>query len=330
MHLEATPWTTFPGDRDVPALAHAEANGLDSVLARVGVCGAVTRVRIAKYHAGQRCTLLVERAGHEPVVVKCYSHDPTPEAEMLEVLRSRGLASGRPPTAAPLIANDPELLVLVTGFLPGPSAGDLVRKGAGARAGMLAAKWLRSASEEALEGGEHRGVDYALRHARSRARKIRQVDPALGRAAANVADALGVNPPVEARTAFLHGSLYLEHVLDCGDGPGIIDWDRFRRGPIEHDVGMFLAALSLLTTEKPELTPHAQAAACELLAGTRQLIDARSLRWQRAAALLTLAKRLVPDGRRRLQGVPPDFQRAAALITEAGVLAGADGASPAR
>jgi Phosphotransferase enzyme family len=328
---DGAPWATLPDDRDIPAFAHAaEDNGLDAVLARVRVRGDVTRVRIAKYHPGERCTLLVERAGHEPVVVKCYSHDPTPEAELLEILRSRGLASGRAPTAAPLIAHDPQLSVLVTGFLAGPSARDLVRNGAGKRAGKLAATWLRAAFEAGLEAGDHRGVDYALRHARSRARKIRQVDPALGRAAANVADALAANPPIETRAACLHGSLYLEHVLDCEDGPGIIDWDRFQRGPIEHDVGMFLATLSLLTAKSPELTPHTQAAAREMLAGTDELIDVRSLRWQRAAALLTLAKRLVPDRHRRLQGVPPDLPRAAALITEAGVLARADAASPAR
>jgi hypothetical protein len=317
---------TVPADSGVPALVLAAEEGLETVLARVGVRRTpITRVRIGKHHPGQRCTLLVEGAGGDPVVVKCYSHDPTPEAELLEALRSKGLASGRPPTAAPLVACDPELSVLVTRFLPGPTARELVRNGAGERAGMLAATWLRSAFEAGLEAGEHHGVEHALGHARSRARMIGQVDPDLGAEAGEVVEALGAGPPAERGNAFLHGSLYADHVLDSGGGPGIIDWDRFRRGPIESDAAMFLATLSLLTTKRGELAPHAQAAARALMAGVRDLIDVRLLRWQRAAALVTLAKRLVADRRRQLLGISPDFRRAAALLAEAGELAGTSG-----
>lgn len=316
-----------PQDRNIPALACAADASLETVLARVGIRTPVSRVRIGKYHPGQRCTLLVETDEGEPVVVKCYSHDPTPEAELLQALRRKGLASGRPPTAAPLLAFDPELAVLVTQFLPGPSARDLVRNGAGERAGKLAATWLRSAFEAGLDVGEHHGVGYALKHARSRARMIGHVDPSLGAAAGNVVDALAANPPAETRNAFLHGSLYADHVLDTGEGPGIIDWDRFMRGPVEFDAAMFLATLSLLTTKKSELTPHAQAAARALTTDMGELIDVRSLTWHRAAALLTLAKRLVADRRRQFLGIAPDFRRAAALIAEADDLACA-GRSP--
>jgi hypothetical protein len=317
----AGPSTTLPEDRDIPALASAAEEGLDSVLARVGIRTAGTHARVAKHHPGERCTLLVE-GGREPLVVKCYSHDPTPEAEMLEVLRAKGLASGRAPTAAPLVACEPALSVLVTRSLPGPSAWDLVRNGAGERAGMLAAAWLRRALEARLEVGEHHGVDYVLGHARSRARMIGRVDPALGTAAGDVADALEASPPAETGRAFLHGSFYANHVLDSGGGPGIIDWDRFRQGPIEFDVAMFLATLSRLATLKPELAPHTQAAARALTTGMSEFIDAQALAWQQAAALLTLAKRVVWRRRQRWR------QRAGALISEAGELASASGSRP--
>jgi aminoglycoside phosphotransferase (APT) family kinase protein len=315
------PSTTIPEDRDIPAIAAAAEEGLETVLARVGIRTPVARVRIGKYHPGERCTLLVEDAGRQPVVVKCYSHDPTPEAELLEVLRSHGLASGRPPTAAPLVACQPQISVLVTRFLHGPSARDLVRNGSGERAGMLAAAWLRRAFEAGLDIGEHHGVDYVLRRARSRARKIGQVDPGLGAAAGAVVDALTSSSPGETRNAFLHGSFYADHVLDTEGGPGIIDWDLFRRGPIESDAAMFLATLSLLTSKKSELAPHAQAATRALTAGMSDLMDARLLRWQQAAALLTLAKRLVSDRRSRSLGIRPDVRRAAVLIADAGELA---------
>jgi aminoglycoside phosphotransferase (APT) family kinase protein len=321
------PLPALPDDPDIPALARAAEQGLASVLAGVGIHAPVTSVRVAKYHPGQRCTLVVD-AGREPLVVKCYSHDPTREAELLEALRSKGLASGRPPTVAPLVACEPGLSVLVTRFLAGPSSRELVRNGSGERAGKLAAAWLRCASE--LPGvGEHTGVDDVLRRARSRARMIGRVDSGLGAAAVELADALAATAPPAKGSVLVHGSFYADHVLDVGGGPGIIDWDRFRGGPIECDAAMFLATLSLLTTKRSELSPQARAAEEELMAGMREVIDVRSLRWQQAAALVTLAKRLVADRRRRLLGIRPDFRRAAALLVEAGQLAeaAADGRS---
>src|SRR2546422_1824195 len=38
-----------------------------------------------------------------------------------------------------------------------------------------------------------------------------------------------------------HGTFYARHVLDQGDRVGVIDWERFGRGPLELDAGMFLA-----------------------------------------------------------------------------------------
>ena len=51
--------------------------------------------------------------------------------------------------------------------------------------------------------------------------------------------------PHEAKPRLVNGGLYAEHVLDLGDGTGVIDWGRFGQGPLELDAGIFLASASL-------------------------------------------------------------------------------------
>src|SRR5213076_886485 len=71
-------------------------------------------------------------------------------------------------------------------------------------------------------------------------------DPAGGAAAKQVAMVLKRTQPKNGHPRLVHGTLYARHILDLGDGPGVIDWQRFGQGPIEIDAGMFLATLSRL------------------------------------------------------------------------------------
>src|SRR5439155_12345984 len=85
---------------------------------------------------------LEARAGDLRVAIKVYADDPMPEAELYESLASAGLAGGVPP----LLAWERDLRVLIIGWLEGPTAHELVEGGQGARAGELAAAWLRRAA----------------------------------------------------------------------------------------------------------------------------------------------------------------------------------------
>ena len=55
-------------------------------------------------------------------------------------------------------------------------------------------------------------------------------------------DQLAANMPPPGYTDLRHGGFYLSHVFDLVDGPGVIDWDTFRQGPVEVDAGMLCAA----------------------------------------------------------------------------------------
>src|SRR5213595_528535 len=48
-----------------------------------------------------------------------------------------------------------------------------------------------------------------------------------GTVATELAERLVGTQPKEGAPRLVHGSLYAHHVLDHGDGPGLIDWQKF-------------------------------------------------------------------------------------------------------
>src|SRR2546422_5779946 len=114
-----------------------------------------------------------------------------------------------------------------------------------------------------------------------------------------------------------HGTFYARHVLDQGDRVGVIDWERFGRGPLELDAGMFLATTWRYGLDHAPLAAEAARAEEALLAGTTGLLDERVLDWHRAAALLRLASKVYVVERRKKNWL----DRAHALLTEATRLA---------
>src|SRR5438128_12426518 len=80
-------------------------------------------------------------------------------------------------------------------------------------------------------------------------------DRGLGRAARRLARMLTQTLPKNGLRRLVHGTFYARHVLDQGDGVGVIDWERFGRGPLELDAGMFVA------TTRPHGLGHAALAA---------------------------------------------------------------------
>jgi hypothetical protein len=315
----------LPDDADIPALAAVARRGIAAVLADLGLSEpasdevASDELSVVKYHAADRCTFFAPTASGR-VVVKAYAADPAPVVAVLTGLAQRGLASGVAPTAAPLVAWDPALRLVVTEWFDAPSAVELISGGAGRRAGELAAAWLGRTA--VLRAPTSSGFDSeaALRHARSRARIIARLDARLGAAAHAVVGALAERRPADRPMTLAHGSLYAAHVFDLGAGPGVIDCDLARIAPPEVDAGMFEATVTRLSL-LPGLAPEAAAAIARFRADTEDLVDRGALNWHRAAALLSLARRIAG----REEG---DWRRdTAALIGEA---AGAVGPAAAR
>src|SRR5207245_11783787 len=109
-------------------------------------------------------------------------------------------------------------------------------------------------------------------------------DHGLGAAARQLARMLTRTLPKNGPRRLVHGTFYARHVLDQGDGVGVIDWQRFGQGPLELDAGMFLATTWRYGLDHAPLAAEAARAEEALLAGTTGLLDERVLAWHRAAA----------------------------------------------
>jgi len=208
----------------------------------------------------------------------------------------------------------------VIGWLDGPTAQTLVERGQGRRAGELAVRWLHCAATLKIKLGPPLGAACILERSRKWAAKLVAFDPALGATSASLARVLEQTQPRDAEPHLLHGSLYARHVLDLGDGPGLIDWDCFGLGPLEFDAGMFLATIWRLGLQKEIKAQEAAHAVNSFLSGTTGLLDERALAWYWAAALLHLAERGAKPMARR----PDDWkERAQTALEEAARLAAA-------
>jgi len=205
----------------------------------------------------------------------------------------------------------------VIGWLEGPTAHDLVKEGRGQRAGELAAQWVRGAGSLPVRLGMPFGAARMLNTTSEWVAQLREADPTLGDAATRLAASLAQAQPPEDAPRLVHGTFYARHVLDLGNGPGVIDWERFGQGPLELDAGMFLATIWRLGLDHDALAGEATRAVTAFLEGTRGLLDERALAWHRAAALLRLAGKVHVAKRRKTDWLA----RAHALLAEATRLA---------
>src|SRR4051812_42279382 len=110
----------LPADAQIPALAAAARRGVAAVLGDLGV-ETSGEVALLKYHAGERCAFFAPTAAGG-VAVKAYADDPAPVVDQVSALARHGLASGSPPTVAPLVAWDRGLRLVVTDWFAAPSA----------------------------------------------------------------------------------------------------------------------------------------------------------------------------------------------------------------
>jgi len=332
--------TPFPNDPSLPALGVIRAVGLARAIPSLGLPDDPIELILRSYKPAARATFEA-RAGDRRFAVKAYASDAIPEAELYGAFHGAGLAGDSGPRVPPLLAFERSLHVMVIGWLEGPTASELVKRGEGRRAGELAASWVRRIAALPVTLGPPRGAADILVRMRKCAANLRAADPVLGAAAGVVAGLLALTepkprlrpvqsglgalvdavrergrgwvaglrasdpamrfaaaalPPAPTRTrakesapGLVHGTLYARHVIDLGDGPGVIDWQQFGQGPVEFDAGTFLATVWRIGRKDARLEPEAARTEEAFLAGTAGLLNAQAVAWYRAAMLLRLA-----------------------------------------
>jgi Phosphotransferase enzyme family len=334
----------LPDDPALPALAAIRAVGLARAIPTLALGDEPVELVLLGYTAGSRATLEA-RAGSRRFAVKAYASDPGPEAALYNAFHAAGLAGPSGVRVPPLLAWERPLRVLVIGWLEGPTASDLVKRGEGKRAGELAARWIKRAAELQVTLGPPLGAPDFLHRARHWAAGMSAADPVLGGAASVLTGLLGLTTPRRRRRpraglagvmeglwerarewaadrriaadpalrfaaaalpprptrprawesppGLVHGTLYARHLLDVGDAPGIIDWQRYGQGPLELDAGTFLATVWRIGLKGEDLVAEARAAEEAFVARTAGVLDTCAVAWYRAAVLLRLASKCV-------------------------------------
>src|SRR5207302_3054215 len=336
----------FPDDPALPALGAIRAMGLARALPSLGLPDDPVELILRAYKPGARATFEARMASRR-FAVKAYASGASAEAALYDALHAAGLAGQSGARVPPLLAFERNLEVVVIGWLDGPTATDLVKRGEGRRAGELAAAWVRRVVSLPVNLGSPRGAADILARARKWAANLGAADPVLGAAAGVVAGMLGLTeptrrrrtqgglgglvdavrdrargwvagvrasdpamrfaagalPPAPARTrakestpGLVHGTLYARHLIDVGDGPGVIDWQQFGQGPAEFDAGTFLATIWRIGQKDAGLSPEAARTEEAFLAGTAGQLNPSAVAWYRAAMLLRLADKYGRQG----------------------------------
>src|SRR5262245_28316992 len=286
------PTDLLPDDATLPGLVAIRAVGLARAVPGLHLGDEPVQLRLVGYSRGLRATLEAH-AGDRHFAIKCFARDPSAEAEAYAFLESAGLASDGSGIRVPrVLAFERPLMILVIGWLEGPSGNDLINNGAGARAGILAARWIERSA--ALEARVRRaaGSGEILARAGHWTIALAAADPSLGVMAATLTRRLADTVQPEPTIHLVNGRFYVRHVLDLGDAAGVIDWDNFGCGCLEIDAGMFLAGLWRARRHESK-AQEATRAESAFLRHTGGLLDARRLAWYRAGALLSHAYHLL-------------------------------------
>jgi len=289
----------LPDDPALPGLRAIRTIGLADALPELKLGDVGFAFRLCNHVEGSRATFEVRAEGRR-FAIKLYSESPTPEVQLYRRFHRIGFAGDSGTRAPRLMAFNPDLQLLAISWLDGKPLNTLIREGRGDRAGQLAASCFGQVSRLRVKLGPPCGSGRMLYNAGMAVVGLASADPGLGAAAKAVARTLVRRPPREGRRQLVHGTLYARHLLDLGDGCGVIDWQQFGQGPAEADVGMFLASLTRIRLKHESLAEEVGRAEEALLSGTDTLVDERTLDWYWAAGLLHMAASGLKGGRERV------------------------------
>lgn len=280
--------SALPHDPAIPALVAANDRGLAWVLEQCGLSGGVTDAHGLRHHQGSRCTLKVV-GGDGQVVLKCYRRDPAEQVAMLHRIADAGLGQARGPSITVPMGYSAKLACFVTRWFDGPTALDLVDRGDGARLGELAAAWFAAAVRVRPDGFAPYGpADMRV----DLGRWLDDIDLAhaeLGAVAMTHVEGLAGATP-RGTPGLLQLTFSVSHIVDLGEGPGILDWDGPAYGPLEIDAGGFLATLCREATLRPSAAATVAMAAQTFADRLADTLDADLIWWARTAALVKQAK----------------------------------------
>jgi len=220
------PTSELPEDAALPALDVIRSLGLAGAIPALGLQNCPVELLLRRYHRGVRA-VFEARVRDRRLAVKVYAEDPSPEARLHEALAGAGLANDSGFRVPPLLACDRELRLLVTGWLEGLTAEQLVESGQGKAAGELVARWFQRTASTTVKLGPSLDSAGMLRHVRKWVATLATTDSALGTTTAAVLETLERTKPKDGASRLVHGSFYPRHVIDLGDGVGVFDWERF-------------------------------------------------------------------------------------------------------
>lgn len=297
--------STTPDDPGLPGLAlvgRALAGGDPGVL---GLRSPLRRVEVLGHHAGKRATLRLV-TGDEVAIAKVFHRKAERLHRVLAAVADHPIAGVR---AARILAFVPEAELIVTDTFPARTLIDAVLSGEGARAGALASHWLAADGRRAMAMG--RPVDPLASCRRIAARADTFADRVEASRLTGLLERLAAAVPRPSPPMLVHGSVRHLHVHDGGDAIGLVDWDGYRQGPREFDVGTFLATGVRLALEHPPLTAELEAASAVVRARVDHVCDDERLAFFESLALAKVAGKLG-----QLPGTPPGAL--AAVIDRAG------------
>jgi hypothetical protein len=276
--------SVLPDDAALPGLAAIRARGVAEAMPMLGLDGRPVELTVCRYATGRRIALEV-RSGDRHLAVKAYAEPPEQEVELY-----RALAGGTHGVQVPpLLGWDRELGLMAIGWVDGPDVTALIERGEGWRAGELAAVWVKSAPAQPVRFGRAIETGRLLAKAWKWAATLEAADHDLGAAASAVVERLSAAPPPDSLPRLVHGSFYDRHVIDVGEGVGLVDWESFGQGPAELDAGVFLSMVWRIGLRDASQQAESARAMAAFLEATRGLLDDRALAWHRARTLLDFA-----------------------------------------
>jgi aminoglycoside phosphotransferase (APT) family kinase protein len=263
--------------------------GIDATLRGLGLPPPFEDVAVLKHHPGSRCTFALRAAGR-PLVAKAFRRADAvvTQVALLRELERHGLAGDTPPTAPRVVAANRELRIFAIEHLDGPCDTALLARGA--RAGQLAADWLRRQWATPIRLGPHIGPEAFLARVERNCVPIVAASADLGARAAEIVAALAERPPDEGGPVLVHGSFSAAHVIDLGGGAGVIDWDGSGQGPRELDAATFLATIARLAGGRPRLAAPAARATATFRDAIAPDVDPEALAWYETGARVRNAR----------------------------------------